>query len=343
MALADGFPPFEPHQMGFGAGPLRPPDARSPMATPDQPTFRVATSEPPTGETLLVALPQLGMANLTAVDYLVQHHEAPEIGYVDSEDLPAMTPVQDGRPRRHTRLFDLPGTDFTVLLGELFIPVWAARSFVDAVTEWLDGTDIEEVLLLHGVPFPHAETEHDVFTVASEDYRERRLAGIERDAEEPVAPHAAGEEGGESEGGSETAGPEGATLGSEGHEREDHEKAGHPGDGDEAREPGFQRLRGALLDGVPGEFLDRHLDERAPAIGALVTPTHPPGPDIDAALRLLEAVETVYGLDVDLTDLEEAAVRTRQFYTELADRMHALQQGEEAVGSRDYPEDRMYM
>jgi len=314
------------------------------MAITDQPTFRVETSEPPTGETLLVALPQLGMANLTAVDYLVQHREAPEIGYVDSEDVPAMTPVQDGRPRRHTRLFDLPGTEVTVLLGELFIPVWAARGFVDAVSEWLVGTELDEVLLLHGVPFPHAETEHDVFTVATDDFRDRRLAGIEREPEEPVAPDEAGGEKGESGAPGSESGASGLVdSGQTGHGEPGHrEERAQSEDGDE-REPGFQRLRGALLDGVPGEFLDRNLDQRAPAVGALVTPTHPPGPDIDAGLRLLEAVETVYGFDIDLADLEEAAVRTRQFYAELADRMHALQQGEEAVGSRDYPEDRMYM
>lgn len=251
---------------------------------PDTPTFTVETTAEPVGETLIVALPQLGMANLTAVDYLVQHGTSEEMGYLGTEDLPAMTPVQDGAPRRHTRLFDLHDTGCTALLGELFIPVWAAGGFVDALADWVVETPLEEILVLHGVPFPHAETEHTVLTVATPDFQERRLAGTE-----------------------------------------------------------FEGLRGGFFDGVPGELLDRNLDEADLPVGTLVTPTHPPGPDIDASIRLLEAFQTIYGLEIDLDELEEAAEQTRQYYGELADRMQALQAADEGLGSRDYPEDRMYM
>lgn len=250
----------------------------------DQPTFRVETDADPAAGTLLVALPQPGMANLTAVDYLVRHREAPEIGFVDTEDVPATTPVKDGAPRRHTRLFDLPDSDLAVLLGELFVPVWAARGFTTAVTEWTASTKIDEVFLLHGIPFPHAETDHDVFTVGTEGFRARRLEDV------PEKP-----------------------------------------------------LSGGFLDGVPGEFLDRSLDQGTVEVGALVTPAHPPGPDIEAALRLLESVEHLYDMDVDLGELEAAAEQTRKYYEELGERMRAMQEGEEAAGSRDYPVDRMYM
>lgn len=250
----------------------------------DRPQFRVETDGQPGGTTLLVALPQSGMANLTAADYLVQRRDAEQIGYVATDDLPAMTPVDAGVPRRHTRLFDIEGSDVSVLIGELFVPVWAAGGFTDAVTAWARDNGIAELVLLHGIPFPHAETEHAVYSVATPDYRERRPAADD-----------------------------------------------------------YEALRGGFFDGVPGELLDRHLDETGLPIGVFVTPTHPPGPDIDAAIRLLEAVQPIYDLAVDLGDLEAAAERTRQYYAELAGRMEALRSGEEALGSRDYPEDRMFM
>jgi uncharacterized protein len=259
-------------------------DAGLTMSVRDDPTFRVSTTDEPSGETLAVALPQLGMANLTALDFLVQHNEAEEIGYVDTEDLPAMTPIQDGTPRRHTRLFDLPSLDLTILLGELFVPVWAAGGFSEALSAWTVDQPPREIVILHGVPFPHAETEHSVFTVTTSDFEERRL-------------------------------------------------------GDTPYEP----LRGGFFDGIPGELLDRNLDEGDPSVAALVTPAHPPGPDVEAALRLLEAFEAIFELELDLSELEAAAVQTREYYDELAQRFQTLQNSDTNTGSRDYPIDRMYM
>jgi uncharacterized protein len=248
------------------------------------PTFEVESSGEPAAETLLVALAQPGMANLTAADYLVRHSDAPEVGFVDSPDLPAMTPVEDGAPRRHTRVFDLPESDFAVLVGELFVPVQAARGLTTAVSDWARDVGIAEVLLLHGIPFPHAETQHEVLTVGTEAFRTDRL-------------------------------------------------------GESTAEP----LSGGFLDGVPGEFLHQGLDRADLSVGALVTPAHPPGPDMEAAIRLLEVVDGLYALDLDLGELEEAAEQTRKHFEELGERMRALQESDEATGSRDYPIDRMYM
>jgi len=237
-----------------------------------------------TADALVVGLPHLGMASLTAVDHLVRTREAAPVGHVAAHDVPAVAPFEEGRPRHHTRVYDLADLDLAVLVGELFVPVWAADAFVRAVAEWCGETGVEEVAVLHGVPYPHGEEDHAVFTVADEAVRESRLAGT-----------------------------------------------------------GLDPLPGGFLDGVPGELLTRSMEGEGPATGVYVTPTHPPGPDMEAAIRLLSAVETVYGVDVDLAALEaEAAERERQF-AELASRMEQLREAEEGLGSRDYPEDRMYM
>lgn len=127
------------------------------------------------GQTLLVGLSAPGMAGLTAADYLVRNLESDRFGHVAPDTLPAITPVENGVPRHHTRLYNLTDVDMTVLVGELYVPVWAARSFVDAVLEWVDTVDIEEIVILHGVPFPHGPDDHRVFHVATEAYRELRF------------------------------------------------------------------------------------------------------------------------------------------------------------------------
>jgi uncharacterized protein len=248
-------------------------------------SFKVSDSSAhETGSTLVVGQSHLGMAAVTAADYLVRQLDSTDVGHVTPRTLPAIAPFEDGVPRHHSRLFTLDGTELTVLVGEMFVPVGAAREFATALLEWVDDNGIEEILLLHGVPFPHGPDEHAVFHVATPDYYEERLS------DEPFPP-----------------------------------------------------LKGGFLDGVVGELVTRGLDDGTLATGVFLTPTHPPGPDVDAALLLIEAIETVYGIHVDETELRELGEQLNQYYAGLADRLVALADADESLAGHDYPVDRMYM
>lgn len=250
-----------------------------------EPRFEVTVpSDHRPGDTLVVGISTPGLAGLTAVDYLVRHLESDPIGAVVPRGMPAIAPFENGVPRHPTRVYDLSDTPLAVLVSELFVPPWVAEPFVEATLDWAAAAGIEEVVVLHGVPFPHREEEHTVFHVATDEYRERRLSGDE-----------------------------------------------------------LPPLAGGVLDGVPGELVVRGLTPDATPVGVFVTPTHPPGPDVDAALRLIDAVEGRYGFDVDEAELLELAERLEQYYAEMADRMEALGQAEQPLATRDFPEDRMYM
>lgn len=248
------------------------------------PTFEVTvpTDRRP-GETLVLGLANFGMAGLTAVDYLVRHLDSEPVGAVVPHGLPAIAPFEDGRPRHPTRLYDVAETSLCVLVGELFVPPAIAQPFAGALLDWARSADIEEVVVLHGVPYPHGEQEHAVFHVATDAYRDARLDDAE------LAP-----------------------------------------------------LAGGVLDGPPGELVIRNLDDGLP-VGVFVTPTHPPGPDVDASIKLLDALESLYAFEVDETELRQLGEEMRQYYAQLGDRMAKLAEGEKSVSSHDYPEDRMYM
>ena len=249
------------------------------------PSFEVSVeSDMPSGKTLLVGLSHLGMAGVTATDYLTKHVDSEQIGHVSAHDFPAITPFQNGEPRHPTRLYNLEGAELSVLIGELFIQVWASHSFANALMEWVSSTDIEEIAVLYGVPFPHGPEEHTVFHVSTPAYREERLDRID-----------------------------------------------------------VQPLSGGFLDGVVGEIVTQGLDERAPPVGVYITPTHPPGPDIDASLLLLDTIQEIYEFTVDEEELRERSEELKQYYQELAQRMDPLGEGEQSLAARDYPEDRMFM
>jgi uncharacterized protein len=130
-------------------------------------------------ETVVAGFSQFGLAGLTAVDYLVDRLDFEQTGYISADQLPAITPFEEGRPRHHTRVFSHSGAGLTALVGELFVPPWAAQPFSEAVLDWTETENVEEVAVLHGVSIPHAPEEHRVFYVATDDYREHRLADAE--------------------------------------------------------------------------------------------------------------------------------------------------------------------
>jgi uncharacterized protein len=89
--------------------------------------------------------------------------ESTEIGHISPAELPAVTPFEDGIPRHHTRLYGLDNTDIVVLLSELFVPPFAARPFVEQVTEWAADAEISEITMFHPVPYEHAPEDRQVF------------------------------------------------------------------------------------------------------------------------------------------------------------------------------------
>jgi uncharacterized protein len=89
-----------------------------------------------------------------------------------------------------------------------------------------------------------------------------------------------------------------------------------------------------FLDGVNAALMARGIDSPL-GVCLYVTPVHAQAPDVDAAIRLVDTVEEVYGLGIDSSPLASFAERVRQYYADLAARMD-----DETV---DVPEDRMYM
>lgn len=238
------------------------------------PRFDVRHSEEPP-DALVMGFSEFGLAGLTAVEYLVDRLDLEETGHIAAKGLPAITPFENGTPRHHTRIFG-GREDFAVLVGELFVPLPAARPFAQAITGWLSANDVSEVTSLSGVPVAHGPDEHVAYFVASEDYRETRLARMD-----------------------------------------------------------LRPMGRGFLEGINAELMQGAIDTER-RVGVLTTPVHQRAPDVEAAIRLLEAFSAAYDVTLDTGPLETFAAEVEQHYQELADRMERLP--EEATF-----EDRMYM
>jgi len=139
-------------------------------------TFEIHEAGDTAGEALIAGFSEYGLAGLTAANYLVEQLGLDERGHVTAPDLPTITPFDEGVPRHPIRLFSSDSTPVVVLVGELFVPTAAARSFSDALLSWTEAVEISETVVLSGVQMPHAEEDHRTFYVATDDYQRARLA-----------------------------------------------------------------------------------------------------------------------------------------------------------------------
>lgn len=240
-----------------------------------KPSFQI-THEATPSDRLIAGFSSFGLAGMTAVDFLVDQLDLEETGYVSVDVLPAITPFNNGTPRHHTRLFSRPDLDVTILVNELFVPLWAADPFATAILDWTETNTIHEITVLAGVPLPHGPEEHQVFYVATEDYQDERLA-----------------------------------------------------------DTGISAMGTGFLDGVNAGLIGGGMDSNL-RVGVFVTPVHARAPDVDAALRLVEAVGRLYEIDVETAALEGFSSDVERYYQDLESRLEAVEQAET-------PEDRMYM
>lgn len=90
-----------------------------------------------------------------------------------------------------------------------------------------------------------------------------------------------------------------------------------------------------FLDGLKAELLAQGIDSDRRAC-VFSTPVHAQAPDVEAAIRLVDAVSDVYDLDVDTGPLEAFAAEVAQHYAELSERV-------ERAADEERPDDRMYM
>lgn len=140
-----------------------PPTVARGMAAPHtygHPSFQITQCEYSSVDTLIAGFAGVSLAGLTTTSHLVDHLDLDEIGHITTSTLPAITPFEDGTPRHHSRLFSRDDLDIVVLVNELFVPLWGADPFADAVVEWTETADVDEITVLAGIPYPHGPADH---------------------------------------------------------------------------------------------------------------------------------------------------------------------------------------
>ncbi|MFB6186410.1 MAG: proteasome assembly chaperone family protein [Halobacteriaceae archaeon] len=148
------------------------------MASNKSPSFRIIHEKRPASH-LISGFSSFGLAGLTAVDYIVDKLAFEQTGYVKANGFPSITPFENGTPRHHTRLYTHKDLELSVLVNEFLISQWIAEPFGNAILDWTESNSVDEITVLAGIPVAHEPDEHDIYYVATDDYRADTLANID--------------------------------------------------------------------------------------------------------------------------------------------------------------------
>ena len=100
---------------------------------------------------LIVAVPEAGLVGTIAASYLTQQLKMPEVGYVESDLIPEVVVIHEGRPKPPIRMYG--HEDLALIVSE--VPLHSALSYALAseVAKWAHTKGVKMVIGLTSVPF----------------------------------------------------------------------------------------------------------------------------------------------------------------------------------------------
>lgn len=100
-------------------------------------------------ESAVIGLPDVGLVGSISTSYLATHLKAKEIGYFDSELLPALMVLHEGVPKEATRIYVSP--EAYILVAETPLPPALTASLIRTTIGWLSMRGVKEVYSLGGI------------------------------------------------------------------------------------------------------------------------------------------------------------------------------------------------
>lgn len=103
------------------------------------------------GGVLVVAVPQVGMAGVLLTDWMLEFHHMDQIAAVDSDALPPIALMRDGKARFPIRIHADAKRRIAVLRSELPLFAQFARPMSRAIMKWAKARKIARVVVLDGI------------------------------------------------------------------------------------------------------------------------------------------------------------------------------------------------
>lgn len=219
-----------------------------------------------------------GLVGGIAVTYIIDQLKMKEIAHIRCRHLPPAAIFVDGVLRRPMRVYAGMEGKLCAVVSEIPLPSDSAFPVAQALLDWADEKEINEVVILEGIAVKRLPEKRQSFCVAEPEKIQ------------------------------------------------------------ECKDKGIKMLSAGFIGGIAGSILNECLTRKIVGL-AFLTPTITFLPDPEGAASVIEALNKVYDLKVDTTELLKEAKEIEKKLKEIAERQRKMREAEDRRG---IPE-RMYV
>ena len=121
----------------------------------------------PSGATLIMGLPDVGLVGLIATSYMISELNMEEIAYMDSDLLPPVVVLHQGLPRAPLRFYG--NKNLIAVISELAVPAPSVYTVMREIVDWGQKKEVKRIVSLGGIPAENRQSimEPEVFGAAS--------------------------------------------------------------------------------------------------------------------------------------------------------------------------------
>ena len=121
----------------------------------------------PSGATMIVGLPDVGLVGLIATSYMISELNMEEIAFMDSDLLPPVVVLHQGLPRAPLRFYGKE--NLIAVISELAVPAPAVYMVTRKVVDWGKAKKVKRIVSMGGIPIENRQSikEPKVFGAAS--------------------------------------------------------------------------------------------------------------------------------------------------------------------------------
>ena len=121
----------------------------------------------PSGATMIIGLPDVGLVGLIATSYIVSEFKLEEIAYMDSDLLPPVVVLHNGLPHAPLRIYG--NQKIIAIISELAVPAPEIYTIMRRLVDWGQGKKVKRIVTMGGIPVENRQfiKEPEVFGIAS--------------------------------------------------------------------------------------------------------------------------------------------------------------------------------
>ncbi|MEM3399976.1 MAG: proteasome assembly chaperone family protein [Candidatus Micrarchaeia archaeon] len=103
------------------------------------------------GATLIEGFPGIGLVGTIATSYLVEKISMEQIGYIYSEEFPAISAIHNHIPLHPARIYECDKLKFYVLFSEFIVPMSQIYPLAREILKWALTNKVKQIISLGGI------------------------------------------------------------------------------------------------------------------------------------------------------------------------------------------------